>query len=165
VVIIGTVLIVLLLCVAIVSVIGGGAFIAHAVVTAPTATPRGGSTGPVLQQMPEDSLRYPAADSLESGAGERLAGLGKGRYAVAWRRFGTPDSADRVERWYDQQLTARGWVASGGRGPGTPTITGRDLTWAKGDFTFRLIIYDPARSAQERPDFVTVYYAQNEAQP
>jgi hypothetical protein len=117
----------------------------------PTPTRLGGYSAAALQQLPESQLIYPGADVLRTYATEQISGLAKPWYAAAGLSAGTQATRQDVERWYAQQLQARGWaspppVVAPAR-PGAPPVTPIPYVneWWRGDLVFRLAFDRPAQ--------------------
>ena len=139
-VIVGTILGVMLLCV-LLTVLSSGILIGtKAIVSAPTATRVAGYTAATIGQQPDAFLLYPGADLFSTFAAEDSHGLAKPWYASAGVRAGTQASLPDVIAWYDWQLQASGWTSV----PQSPIgLTSPVQRWRRGDLTFQISLIGP----------------------
>ena len=124
----------------------------RALASIPTPTRIGGYSAVALRQLPETQLVYPGADIFTTYATEQISGLAKPWYAVAGFSAGSQANRQDVERWYDQQLQARGWIVFSAI-PVTPvgvlpatTVPRRGVVWQRGDLFFRLTFNNPVQT-------------------
>jgi hypothetical protein len=84
--------------------------------------------------------------------------------AFTWRWLGADASDEEVERFYAEELGARGWT-EGGPGSGIrSTDELRARAWRKDDVVFRLAFPDPKQRSDPEPfsRYQTIYDARLE---
>lgn len=106
-----------------------------------------------LAKLPEAQLFYPGSTLLGSGGTDYESGIWGSNPAVWGNRLGTDASKDDVFAFYDRELVARGWQASGGTAVGTAEVEGRG--WQKGRVEIQVVIL--RKSDPQNPTAINAY--------
>jgi hypothetical protein len=114
-----------------------------------------------LRALPEATLAYPGSEEVAAGGSDGGMTIDGPQGAFSWRWLGADASDEEIERFYAEELGARGWT-EGGPGSGIRS-TGelRARAWRKGDVVFRLAFPDPEQRADPEPfsRYQTIYDA------